>query len=279
MTAILGAPFLFAALVDDAGLFPPAELTMKAALDRHRGDEARGNPVLTGRFVCPVRRVDELLASLGRDDRLELALVAPLEKATLETALASLAADWRVELAGVEGVLGDAGLSGLPVLSPSVACSVEVPLSGDWPGLLASIAAAGHRAKVRCGGARPELFPTAGELGDFVHRCAALDVPFKATAGLHHALPYRDEDTGFSHHGFLNLLLAACRAASGASSAEVTEVLGVTDPPALVAEAEAVPADRAREGRALFASYGSCSTSEPIEDLAALGLVEAPVHS
>ncbi|MGH9008457.1 MAG: hypothetical protein ACRDYF_01260, partial [Acidimicrobiia bacterium] len=53
-------PGLLAALVDDAGLFPPESLPMADALARHRADEAAGYPMLSHRFLCPASRIGEL---------------------------------------------------------------------------------------------------------------------------------------------------------------------------------------------------------------------------
>ena len=52
---------LLAALVDDAGLFPPESLPMAEALTRHRADEAAGHLMLSGRFLCrpATTRVDQ----------------------------------------------------------------------------------------------------------------------------------------------------------------------------------------------------------------------------
>jgi hypothetical protein len=65
---------LLAGLVDDAGLFPPSWLPMDAALARHR---AASSPMLSGRFLCPGDRVDELLAALDgpADPRVTVAAV------------------------------------------------------------------------------------------------------------------------------------------------------------------------------------------------------------
>ncbi len=137
--------------------------------------------------------------------------------------------------------------------------------------------AAGLRgAKVRCGGARAELFPSPEELATFVCACFEHGVPFKATAGLHGAVRHRDDQTGFVHHGFLNLVLAAARAAAGTPVDQVAEVLASTDGPALADEARAVSGRELAAARLLFRAYGSCSTSEPVEEAAALGLLVAP---
>jgi hypothetical protein len=101
----------------------------------------------------------------------------------------------------------------------------------------------------------------------------AWDVPFKATAGLHHAVRYLDPVTGFTHHGFLNILVAVARAVRGAGELAVIAALESVDAAALVAEAVDLDTPTAARVRALFVSYGSCSTSDPITDLTALKLI------
>jgi hypothetical protein len=271
-------PLLVEGLVDDAGLFPPAALPMAEAVARHRSDEGEGDAggVLSGRFVCPATRLEELLAELGDGEGIRVALiVAPFADEEISGAVRAMAADDRLELSGLEGPLPAAVIPAtLPSGVPSFA---EIPVTGDWEGPLAALAALGDRvgAKIRCGGVRSELFPSSEQLGTLVHACARRHVAFKATAGLHHAVRYRDEETGFTHHGFVNLLLAAARASAGAHLDELIEVLDCSEASQLAAEAGSLSPEQARRTRQLFVSYGSCSTSEPVEDLRALGLLEA----
>jgi hypothetical protein len=115
----------------------------------------------------------------------------------------------------------------------------------------------GTRAKIRTGG---ETYPTAEDLAGFLHRAAHARVPFKATAGLHHALPAPPM------HGFLNLFLAACHAWHGAGKADLLATLRATAP------AIDLTGEQIREARAEFAiSFGSCSFEEPVEELRQLG--------
>lgn len=283
---------LLEGLVDDAGLFPPERLPMSAALERHRADEAGGHPVLTHRFLCPASAIGDLRDQLRPAERLRLGLIADTGPEGLPAALDAVADDPRLVLETVEVALPPdrldreavAALAGRQ-LSPAQTDAkawgaaqmfVELPRAPGWREALDGVASAGLGAKVRCGGLRAELFPSPAELADFVLACAGLGVPFKATAGLHHAVRHRDPATGFDHHGFLNLLLAATRAASGASAAEVSAALELRDSAALAAEARATGEPAAAAGRRLLIAYGSCSTSEPLEDLAALGLLGAP---
>ncbi|MER5934174.1 hypothetical protein [Streptomyces sp. NPDC002054] len=67
---------------------------------------------------------------------------------------------------------------------------------------------------------------------------------------------------------------AVCRLVDGGTEDAAVAALRSTDTTALVAEAHQISPATASTARNLFVSYGSCSTSEPIEDLRALGLLE-----
>jgi hypothetical protein len=264
-------PRLLADLVDDAGLFPPERLPMDAAVARHRSDAAAGHPVLTHRFLCPASRLGELADRLDPGEELRTGVVVDTDLDRL------LGLDPRLVVETVEVALpadqpgrGVAALAEAPLPGRIFG---EVPRVDGWREALAALAEHGLGAKVRCGGLSADLFPTAGELAAFVHACADAALPFKATAGLHHAVRYRDATTGFDHHGFLNLVVAVARAVDGATPTDLRAALLGDDPAALAAEAAAVPGEVAERARRLVVAYGSCSTSEPIADLVALGLV------
>jgi hypothetical protein len=279
---------LLAALVDDAGLFPPASLSMADVLARHRADEAAGHPMLSHRFLCPASRLGELReewARLARDDQRQLRLGVILATITdLSAARREIAQDPLLALEMFEW--GSPVSAGPALIAMDTALELEgvgeavflegPPRRPDW---VKRVAAAGPYhgplgAKVRCGGAERHLFPSPEDLAAFVCACFEYGVPFKATAGLHRAVRHLDEETGFVHHGFLNLVLAAVRAAAGSPVDQVAAVLASTDGPALVAEAKAVSGREVSAARLLFRSYGSCSTSEPRKEAAALGLLE-----
>jgi hypothetical protein len=277
---------LLGALVDDAGLFPPESLPMAEALSRHRADEAAGYPMLSHRLLCPASRIAELGTERARqaDERrppLRLGVILDTGLDGLDAARAEVAGDAALALEMLEvpapsAEAVDAALDALAGFEP--AAFLEGPRSPDWVKAVANAAdgAAGLRgAKVRCGGARAELFPSPEELAAFVCACFEHGVPFKATAGLHGAVRHRDDQTGFVHHGFLNLVLAAARAAALAPFDQVAAVLASTDGPALADEARAVSGRELSAARLLFRAYGSCSTSEPREEAAALGLLVA----
>ena len=134
----------------------------------------------------------------------------------------------------------------------------------------------GAGAKVRCGGPTPDMFPSPAQLAHFVCGCRDRGLAFKATAGLHH--PIRDGIV----HGFLNLLGAAVLAhAEGAGPRDLVPVLleedaaafEVTDD-AFVVRGHALDAGAVAAAREqLFVGYGSCSFSEPVEDLRRLRIL------
>ena len=222
-------------LIDHAPLFPPASLDLAAAVAEDARARASEHAWMLARFVCPASRLAELGELNGWDQSPPLSVV--LDRDVPFPAGAPVEA---VELVGPPR----AGL-------PDVEVFCEVPVE-----TLPQVAAAGAKGKLRCGGAS---VPTVEEVAAFFVAARDLEVPFKATAGLHH--PVR---TG-REHGFLNFLTAAELARDGGEEAELREVLATTDPEALGTGSAA--------GRELFVSIGSCSFSEPVEDLRALGLL------
>jgi hypothetical protein len=116
--------------------------------------------------------------------------------------------------------------------------------------------------KLRCGGAR---VPSVGEVAAFVRRCRSHGLRFKATAGLHHALPTDGA------HGFLNLL-AAC--VFGDEEVMLTTREIALDADSFRADGRSADAETcARVRRDLFASIGSCSLEEPVAELRELGIL------
>lgn len=161
----------------------------------------------------------------------------------------------------------------------------EIPLAHDPRGFAAALAGLGAGAKARTGGVTPELFPTIDQLADFIAAMAAADVPFKATAGLHHPVrgprPLTYEPHAPSHvmHGFVNLFLgAALFKAEKIDRAGLADLLAETDPAAFVFSDEGVTwrntslsTKHLAELREDFAiCYGCCSFDDPINGLSTL---------
>ncbi|GII88334.1 hypothetical protein Ssi03_63240 [Sphaerisporangium siamense] len=256
---------LFLQLVDDAGLFPPTSLPMSDALARHYTDEDAAEPILTHRLLCPIGRLDELRALLTRPVRAGI-ILDPSESPDLDglAELTNVAVEL-VEVALPAGADVSALAARVREAAPRARLFVEVP-AGEFAHLPPGVG-----AKVRCGGITADLFPSVHDLGAFIRTCAQRGTPFKATAGLHHAVRHPDPTLGVYRHGFLNLLLAVCAAVDGRDPVSVLELMERRE---LVEFARTVRPETALRARELLVSYGSCNTTTPVEDLRALGLID-----
>jgi hypothetical protein len=237
---------LLAGLIDHAPLFPPASLPLDEALAADRSAVEGADAALLGRLVWPVSRLGEL-----RDTSRPLSLVVDGPDFLAQShRVESLELRWGEDLAPIG--------AGLEVY-------VELPLDEALPVRLDDLASLGLRAKVRCGGAS---VPSVEALARFVRLCSERDLVFKATAGLHHALP------GGGQHGLLNLLAAAVFGDEERALAEQEPAAFALDATAFRwRDRSASPAELAAVRSSLFASVGSCSFDEPIAELRALGLL------
>ncbi|TDC60763.1 hypothetical protein E1258_13755 [Micromonospora sp. KC207] len=281
-------PRLLAGLVDDAAVFPPGSATLPDALAAHRRHRDSWYADMVGALLVPASAVvaGELGGpadphGAGPASGLVLGLIGDTGVRGLPAALAALPAGVtarQVEVAvakrGEDPQPGLAELLKLAGRRGDVDVYAELPLTFGLTAALDTVAAARAAgvpvaAKFRTGGLAAELFPTPVELAAVICACRDRELPFKLTAGLHHAVRHRDPETGFTHHGFGNVLAATLAAADGAEVDEVAVLLAATDPVPLVERARAARA----AARPLWVGYGSCSVAEPLTDLIRLGLV------
>ncbi|MGI5216683.1 hypothetical protein [Nocardia sp. CA-290969] len=271
-------PPLLQALCDDAAMFPPGNAPQAEALTAHAAHRRSAHADLVGPFVFPSNRLDEL------DDvgPLSLALTVPEGAVAVGRALSTAAEHDDVTVVAVEigPTAGDEhGAQLVRARIPgAVAGYAEVPRSADTSHYLRAVADAGLYAKFRTGGVRAELYPDAHELAAFIIAAIEASVAFKATAGLHHAIRNTDPHTGFEQHGFLNLLLATSLALDGAAVTDLARVLDDRNAETIAAALTSLSAERARDVRAAFHSFGTCSIVEPLNDLIDLGLVPAELR-
>jgi hypothetical protein len=276
-------PLLFHRLVDDAGLFPPGNAPLPEAVPAHERHRREWYAPLVGPFLCPAARLGEL--GQYTTGRLGVTVVAS-GPGDIESAVHSVLADPQLELRGVEVPLRgepleesarrtlvalDAALMDLDD-PEELPVYVELPRAPGWRDALDQVAVAGYRAKLRTGGESPTAFPSESEVAEFVLACLELDVRFKFTAGLHHAVRHSTGD-GNEQHGFLNALAAVADALDGADAAALAGTLAERDAAVLTDRIRELPVGRAATVRTWFGSYGSCSIGEPLQDLLDLGLV------
>ena len=315
MNARIGPAFraAFGRLIDYAGLFPPAKLPLEDALVEYAAAQGGATSWMLGRFIAPASRLAELanlLAAHPQPAQLEVSAIvdASLDPqlwfASLQTVLREVSRFRRdttvLRIASLEiplppllrardtfdasigqlrASLDRAGMGDFPAY-------VELPRvarSGDLlAGAMAALARMHLAGKIRCGGTEASAFPSVADVAAFVSIAAERHIAFKATAGLHHPVRHCDEATGFVMHGFLNVLAAATFAPD--VSAEQLEAIVAEEDPAAFAfddaslrwrDRRASIAEVERMRASAFTGYGSCSFTEPVEDLTALGLLPA----
>lgn len=277
-------PALFRGLLDDAALFPPGNAPMGQAVPAHRAHRAAWYADAVGPFLCGGSRIGELKAQVetrgetrpnaGGSGPLPVVLVLPGGSAQLAPALEAAAG---LELAGVEIAAGDDLAGTLAALErhlpPDVPAAVELPRGRGLQDALDRLAGSPYRAKLRTGGVVSDAFPSVEELAAFLAGCAERAVPYKCTAGLHNAVRHTDPRTGFEHHGFLNVLLAAMSGDAAVAAAVLAEQSGKV----LADAASELTPNQITFIRSSFTAFGTCSVAEPLADLTELGLIVPPV--
>jgi hypothetical protein len=263
-----------AGLLDDAAVFPPGNAPVGAAVPAHHDHRAAWYAEMVGPFVFPAARLAELTAD-GRP----LALAVTCPAGNLVTALGAAGLDG-ASLAAVEVVPaadGDPadGVAALDALLPAdVLGYVEVPRGTRRDPMLDALAGTRYRAKFRTGGTVPEAHPGERELAETLLAAVSRDVPFKCTAGLHHAIRHTDGD--LEQHGFLNVLLATDAALAGGAAADLAALLAERSADTVAARVAALGEDRVAAARRWFVSFGTCSIDDPVADLVGLGLLDKP---
>ncbi|GGS02705.1 hypothetical protein GCM10010169_54250 [Micromonospora fulviviridis] len=277
-------PRLLAGLVDDAAVFPPGSASLPDAVTAHRRHRDGWYADLVGPLLLPASSI----AAGGLDGLVDpaegfvIGLIGDTGVEGLPFALSFLPPHG-VTARQVEAPVAKRGEDPQPGLTELIKLAGQLggaPVYAEIPltfGLMAALDALAEAragglpvaAKFRTGGLAAELFPTPVELAAVICACRDRELPFKLTAGLHHAIRHRDPETGFTHHGFVNVLAATLAATGGAEVDGVAELLAATDPLRVV---ELARSHREAE-RPLWVGYGSCSISEPLTDLIRLGLV------
>lgn len=282
---------LLEGIVDYAGLFPPANLSLERALKNYSEYGSGPNAWMLGRFIVQAGRLPEvatLLLGLDRNDSpwkigalikdfdSDMEQVAKFNRDFAKFAVAD-SVELAPELHKKIETMSSAILRDFCIY-------FEIPLDASLE-QLHKIVQKGARAKARTGGVNPEGIPQPSNLALFVINCVRSGVQFKATAGLHHpirsmrALTYEPNAAKGKMHGFLNLVMAACFAMAGESEDLIGEVLSDEDASSFsFTDSEArwkqksVPASLLQKTREhLFISFGSCSFDEPVSDLSSLG--------
>jgi hypothetical protein len=265
----------FAALIDYAGLFPPARLSPDEAQREYRTARSGAHAWMLGRFIVPASLLASRETFAG-----PFSVIADGGVAALPALAELTASDSRIEAVELPPAVSVADFARYaPHVRVPVFAEVPRPFVA-LPATFEHLARLGCGAKLRCGGLTEAAFPSVDEVADFIAAARSANVPFKATAGLHHPVRHRDAATGFVMHGFLNLLAAAALAPRLGRCA-LESVIAEEAPDAFAFDEtgfrwrdESIGVEQIelarRDG---FVAYGSCSFAEPVDDLAALAIL------
>lgn len=294
--------------IDYAGLFPPAQLDMSGAVTEYASYLESADDWALGRLVVPAARLDELgtvatglvkgparslggespwrvSAVFGADPRADLARVQGFNETYTPDREGWRGTVQAIELRASSTDAIESTLRLIPL--DEFELFIEIPIDGDVQALVRAMSGTGAFAKVRTGGTASDAFPSSADLARFLAACVQADVPFKATAGLHHpirgdyALTYAPDSARGPMFGFLNVFLAAAVLGAGESEATARALLEERDPAAVQFDEGGV----SWHGHHLsmtqlvgtrnngVRSFGSCSFREPLDDLASLGML------
>jgi hypothetical protein len=170
----------------------------------------------------------------------------------------------------------------------------EVSLLGEWRQRLPAAAAAvrdtnraagegnGVGLKIRCGGLEASAIPEVFAVAAAIATCRATGITLKATQGLHHPFRHHDPELDVTVHGFINLFAASVLAyVHDLPVTTLVDIVAEVDQDAFNIGSEvfawrdysASAEEIAFARETLLTSFGSCSFSEPRDDLRDLGIL------
>ena len=292
-----GVPPLLRRIVDDAALVDSGpRREMAEVVDAHLAVRATTAGAIVASLIVPVSRLQELVGELARrrpPEPLPIALLVDtglggVPKAlSLTSSRAALITPRTVEMPAPHDV-DSVWLERVTEFVPDEVVAVVEPRrpdvdgSVDWLDGVQRVVDHGCRPKLRCGGGRAGAFPGVGDVASFLALAVEAGRSFTASIGLQHAVRRIDPESGFLHHGWLNLLVAAARAVGlgpragtdwAGMEAALADALHLTDTAALVAELQEVDAPLGTRVRDVFSSFGSASLTRPSREMAELGLL------
>jgi hypothetical protein len=271
---------------------------MEQAVMSYALNVASPNRWMLGRFVLPVARLDEFQETASKY------LTPDLDKGCRISALASenisetirqiinfntkFAPHYVVDSVEVKASSVSKIDNTIALLPKGVTAYFEIATDDKFIDLVTALALKKQRAKIRTGGIVPEAFPKSREVIRFVRTCAAANVPFKATAGLHHPvrcyrpLTYAADGPKGTMHGFINLFLMTAFVRESYKTDRLEQLMEEEFDEVFHFEENGIrwrddhfltntQIERARQYA--IQSFGSCSIDEPIADLQNLGLL------
>lgn len=237
---------LLISIVDYAGLFPPAQLSLSEAMKSYKQAQSSPHHWMVDRLVLPATRLHEFVQILNTSIKIDSEINSEInsDKHLCKQWLLSviLSRNWAVELEQLQQVSQAAFQLGQPLSQPieiralevaplppaeieqlclhlpakvTLPLYFEIPFDAALEPYLQVLKKTNTAAKLRTGGMTSNLFPDSAQLSQRILSFAQARIPFKATAGLHHPLrgnyrlTYQPDSPAATMHGFLNVALLA----------------------------------------------------------------------
>ena len=289
---------LLCGLIDYAGLFPPSMVSMRDAVANFSSYKNGEHGWMLGRFVVPVARLGEFLESAediesyeGEDIwRLSVLAGEDINATIREINLFNKSNAERVVCDSLEVKANTVSKieNTVSALPEGLTAYFEIAIKENFVELVSTLALKHQRAKIRTGGTTRDNFPPSREIIRFVRTCMAANVPFKATAGLHHPircfgpLTYAPDAPKGTMHGFLNMLLMTGFARESYRVSLLEEIMEEEFDEVFTFRENGVAwrgehfltdGHLSRLRSRGMISFGSCSFDEPVADLKSLGLL------
>ena len=294
--------------IDYAGLFPPAELSMRQTVQKYAAHRASPQRWILARIAIPVSRLHEFdreavdlfpkTGSSSRDDAWRItAIMSSLHDHRVEEDVEIIekfnaAYERKGGTAAVIDAVETKALDGttiaecMEMIPEGFETWVEIPWDKDPRGAITALSGFDAGAKVRTGGTTIPAHPSPEQLALFIDSTAAASVPLKATAAIHHAARSLNSTVGCDQFGFLGVFIGACmRWHERLNRQGLQEILQERDPKAFLFSPDGVKwkthqlslreIDEAR--RVFMKSFGSCSFEEPVDELKSLGILPKEV--
>ncbi|MBC8066415.1 MAG: hypothetical protein H7Y17_16405 [Chlorobia bacterium] len=287
-------------VIDYAGLFPPAKLSMADAVGNFLRYRSGPEAWIVDRFVCSSAKLEDFRLELDNQQ-----ISDPIPIAVIGTAAADkeawgdcLVHDAEAMTRFIQQVGDAADIEAFEIRVPDHQnlaeylrdlrsfSEVEVYCELPWsPAMQESLGAIAEEdwlgAKARTGGLEPSAFPTSENLAVFIQQCIQLELDYKLTAGLHHPVRGFRDEVGAKMHGFLNVLVASTMANShDLTTKEVADILECENADEIGVKGHEVrygewiaDLEDIEDARSIFMGIGSCSIEEPLQDLRDLNLL------
>lgn len=294
-------------LIDYAGLFPPANLSLDDAITEYANYKKSEDSWMLGPFVLPVSLLKQVKTHLGffsKDFPLHLSIVGRKSSSETECTkqfqedinhISAFVNQYRreiiidmIEVPLPPGVPSLEVLENIESMATRVVQKVfcEVPLQGEWeiqvPKTLDVIMNHNSRnegsigIKVRTGGILAEMFPSTKQLALIMAASRDRNLSMKFTAGLHHPIRMYREEVSTQMHGFLNVFMAGMLADTQKLSVkEIDEILSdedannfsFTERSLAWRNVSISSQDIEKVRNTSLLSFGSCSFEEPKDEL------------